>query len=64
MWTFLRRQGLYFLVGFVICFIIYLFIRIDSEKILLGIVISGFVGLAVSIGLFMLERRFPGAPAP
>jgi cell division protein FtsW (lipid II flippase) len=59
MWSFLRRQALYFLVGFVVSFIIYLFVRFDFDKIILGVVIGAGVGLAVSIGVFMLERRFP-----
>jgi ABC-type nitrate/sulfonate/bicarbonate transport system permease component len=59
MWSFLRRQFLYFLIGFVVAFIIYIFARFDSDKVLLGILISALVGLVLSGFLFYLERRFP-----
>ena len=59
MWSFLRRQLNYFLIGFVVGFVIYLFLRYDADDILLGIVIGAVTGLALSIALFALERRFP-----
>ena len=64
MWQFLRRQLNYFLIGFVVSFVVYLFIRYDADDVLLGVVIGIGCGLALSIGLFMLERRFPNAAPP
>lgn len=62
MWQFLKRQALYFLVGFVVTFVFYLFVRFDADKVLLGIVIAAVGGIAVAIALFLLERRFPEQP--
>lgn len=59
MWSFLRRQLNYFLLGFVASFLVYLFIRYNANDIILGIVIGAVSGLLLSIGLFLLERRFP-----
>lgn len=60
--TFLRRQLLYFLVGFLIAFIIYLFVRFDPDEVLLGVVISAVVGVVVSGVFVFLHRRFPDQP--
>jgi hypothetical protein len=60
MWQFLRRQLLYFLVGFVVTFIIYLFVRFSADAVMLGVAIGIVGGAATAIGLFALERRFPG----
>ncbi|MCC7364735.1 MAG: hypothetical protein IT303_10210 [Dehalococcoidia bacterium] len=59
MWSFFRRQLNYFLIGFVVAFVIYLFIRYSADGVLLGVVIGAVSGLALSTGIFMLERRFP-----
>lgn len=59
MWHFLRRQLTYFLVGFVITFVIYLFVRFNADAVLLGLVIGAVGGLALAAALFWLERRFP-----
>ncbi|MFQ5381417.1 MAG: hypothetical protein ACE5EF_07330 [Dehalococcoidia bacterium] len=59
MWNFLRRQLTYFLIGFVITFVVYLFVRFSADAILLGIVIGLVGGAAVMVGLFWLERQFP-----
>ena len=65
MWSFLRRQLNYFLIGFVVTFVIYLFIRFDPDKVFLGVVLGAIGGTVLSGGLFMLERRFPDqAPPP
>lgn len=58
MWAFFRRQGLYFLIGFVVAFVIYLFARFDADAIVLGIVIASGAGVALSVFLWWLERRF------
>jgi len=59
MWHFLRRELTYFLVGFVITFVIYLFVRFNADAVLLGLVVGAVGGLALAAGLFWLERRFP-----
>ncbi|HMS60491.1 MAG TPA: hypothetical protein PKA49_16770 [Tepidiformaceae bacterium] len=64
MWSFLRRQLNYFLIGFVLTFVVYLFIRFDSDKVILGVVLGIGGGLVLSGALFMLERRFPDAVPP
>ncbi len=56
---FLRRQLTYFLIGFVLTFIVYLFIRFNSDAVILGVVISAGGGFAVAVALFWLERKFP-----
>ena len=62
MWAFFRRQALYFLVGFVIAFVIYLFIRFDTDAVLLGIGIAAVAGVALSVFLWWLEGRFEEQP--
>jgi mannose/fructose/N-acetylgalactosamine-specific phosphotransferase system component IIC len=67
MWIALRRYTNYFLVGFVVAFLIYLFVRYDADEIIVGIVISACVGILLCLVIFILERRFPeqtdlGAP--
>jgi ABC-type nitrate/sulfonate/bicarbonate transport system permease component len=64
MWSFLRRQFLYFLTGFVVAFVIYIFARFDSDKVLLGVLISALVGLVVSAVIMYLERKFPERRPP
>lgn len=64
MWQFLRRQGLYFLTGFVVAFIVYVWWREDLDWLLWGVGISSGVGVALSIGLFTLERKFESKPEP
>lgn len=59
MGKFLRRQLTLFLVGFVVAFVIYLFVRFDADKILLGVVIGFVAGIALCIALIVLQRRFP-----
>jgi len=54
----LRRYLNAALIGFIITFVIYLFVRFDPDKILLGIVIS-LIGAAGSlIGYVYLDRKF------
>ncbi len=59
MWTRLRRLLNYFLIGFVITFVIYLFVRYNADQIILGIVIGAVGGTALTIAIMFLERRFP-----
>ena len=56
---FIRRQLTYFLVGFIITFVIYLFVRFDADQVILGVVIGAVGGVALAAGLFWLGRRFP-----
>lgn len=63
MWNFLRRQLLYFLVGFVITFVVYLFVRFDADRVLLGVAIGAIGGIVLAFILFLLERRFPDQPS-
>ena len=64
MWHFLRRQGLYFLTGFVVAFIIYVWWRENIDWLLWGVAISSTAGVALSAGLFFLERKFQSKPDP
>ncbi len=59
MWGFFRRQILYFLLGFVATFVIYIFARFDTDTVILGLIISALVGVVLSGVLFYFERRFP-----
>ena len=64
MWATLQRFWHYFLIGFIVTFVVYVFVRLDKDKILLGLLLSVVVGLVLSIGLFLLERRFPDHRPP
>ena len=59
MYQFFRKQLTIFLVGFVVAFIIYLFVRFDVDKVVLGVVIAAVVGVVGNIGLYFLEKQFP-----
>jgi hypothetical protein len=56
---FLRKQFSYFMIGFVIAFVIYLFVRYNVDAILLGLIIGIAGGVASAFGITWLERRFP-----
>lgn len=64
MWTFLRRQLNYFLIGFIVTFIIYLFVRFDADEVVLGVVLGVVGGGLLSTALFFAERRFPDETPP
>lgn len=56
----LRRYLNVALIGFILTFVVYLFVRFDPDKILLGITIA-LGGAAVALGLYVfLDRRFGG----
>lgn len=59
MWTALRRFWSFFLIGFILTFVIYLFVRFDADQVLLGIVIALGGGVLLALIIFFLERRFP-----
>jgi len=62
MWRFLRRQALIVAAGFVVTFLVYLFVRFDADKILLGLVIGLAGGLGLDVLILLLERWFPERP--
>ena len=56
----LRRYLNAALIGFIVTFVIYLFVRFDPDKIVLGIVIA-LIGAAVSLaGYIYLDRKLGG----
>jgi len=59
MWTALRRFWQYFLIGFIVTFLIYLFVRYDADEIILGVFIAVAGGVVLAAVIFLLERRFP-----
>ncbi len=61
---FFRKQLTYFLIGFVIAFVIYLFVRYNADAILLGVVIGAGGGLGVCAVMAYLSRRFPDDDPP
>ncbi len=59
MWHFLRRRLLWFLIGFVIAFLVFLFVKYPNDEVLMGMTIAAVSGLGFSILIFLLEKRFP-----
>ncbi len=59
MWKFLHRQFTYFSWGFALAMAACIAYAVGVSDLLKYLVISAVVGVVVSIGLFMLERRFP-----
>lgn len=57
MGRFVRKQALFFMIGFVVVFVIYLFIQFDSDDVIKGIFISLLGGAAGAVGFNILERR-------
>lgn len=56
----LRRYLNAALIGFIITFVVYLFVRFDPDKVVLGIVIS-LVGAAVTLIVYIyLDRKLGG----
>jgi predicted membrane channel-forming protein YqfA (hemolysin III family) len=64
MWTALRRFWHYFLLGFLIVFVVYLYFRLDQGELIVGLLLGAAGGLVLSLGIFALERRFPERPPP
>ncbi|MCL4242452.1 MAG: hypothetical protein KJ048_13975 [Dehalococcoidia bacterium] len=54
----LRRYLNAALIGFIVTFVVYLFVRFDPDKIVLGIVISLIGAAAALIGYIYLDRKF------
>lgn len=59
MWSYLRRMTQFFLAGFVITFLVYLFIRIGTSEVVYGALISVAGGIILCLAITLLERRFP-----
>ena len=59
----LRRYLNALLIGFIITFVIYLFVRFDPDKIITGIVISTVGGVALLALYVYLDRKF-ASPDP
>ena len=65
MQRFFRRQLTIFLVGFVISFVIFLFIRFNADAVFLGMAIGAGVGVATCFLVAFLNRKFfNDEPAP
>lgn len=64
MWALVRRLALYFLVGFVVAFTVYLFIRFDSDAVLLGMGIAAVAGFALAALLWWLDNRYEQTHPP
>ncbi|MCS7294016.1 MAG: hypothetical protein RMK15_01585 [Chloroflexota bacterium] len=64
MWSFLRRQALIILAGFVVTFLVYLFVRFNADDILVGMAIGAGAGVALAVVIFLLERQFPEQRKP
>jgi uncharacterized membrane protein len=62
MWRRIRQAALYFLLGFTVAFVVYLFVRFDADQVLLGMAIGSGVGVIVAAALIWLEHRFPDNP--
>ena len=60
MMAWIRREALYVLSGFVVTFLIYLFIVFDADKVMRGMGIGLLGGAGVAILIFVLERWVPG----
>jgi len=54
----LRRFINAFLIGFLVTFVIYLFIRFDPSDVVLGVVIAAIGGAGAVAGYVYLDRRF------
>lgn len=63
MWGFFRRSTLYFLIGFIVAFVIFLFFKLSNGELMAGLAIGAVSGVVVTIAIFVLERRFPDNPA-
>lgn len=59
MLRFIKKQALYVLSGFIVTFAVYLFLRFDTDKVLIGLLVGLAGGVGVGVVLFFLERRFP-----
>ncbi|MEO9255661.1 MAG: hypothetical protein ABI305_08985 [Tepidiformaceae bacterium] len=59
MWAFFRRQTYYFLWGFTIALVACVAYAVGLSDLVKYIIISGLVGIIVSLIIFFLERRFP-----
>ncbi len=56
----LRRYLNAVLIGFIVTFVLYLFVRFDADKIVLGIVIALIGGAAALAAYIFLDRKLGG----
>jgi VanZ family protein len=61
-WNRIRHATLYFLLGFTVAFVIYLFIRFNADQVLVGMALGSAVGVLVAALLLWLEYRYPDQP--
>jgi hypothetical protein len=59
MWSFIRHEATYFLVGFILTSVVYLKFKLSWNEVVVGLAIGAVGGLVVAGGIFWLERRFP-----
>lgn len=58
----LRRYLNASLIGFIVTFVVYLFVRFDPDKIVLGIVIALIGAVAALAAYIYLDKKFGGEP--
>lgn len=64
MWSFLHRQFTYFSWGFAVALAACIAYAVGVSDLVKYGIISAVAGVLVSVGIFVLERRFPERPEP
>ena len=64
MWAFLGRQLRIFGIGFLIAFVVTLFVLVDKSDFFISLGAGGTGGILLAIVIHLLERRFPEQPIP
>jgi hypothetical protein len=59
---FFRRQATYFIWGFAASLALIVAYEVGLDRLLKYAIASAVVGVVVSAGIFLLERRFPDTP--
>lgn len=60
----IQRTALSFMAGFIVTFLIYLLIRFDSDKVLLGLAIGAAGGAVLTIVIAYLGHRLGREDTP
>jgi len=60
---FIKKQALYVLSGFIVTFAVYLFLRFDTDKVLIGLLVGLAGGVGVGVVLFSWNAGSPTARA-
>lgn len=55
--TTIRRGTISFLTGFVVTFLIYLFVRFNADQVMLGMVIGTVGGVTTAVAVIYLFRK-------